>query len=654
MTFDERVVAQLARLVSDRGAVVSSNPDVVRAGLSDLLGPDARALRAEIDALALASEEDVVGSIELDGGRGVMDRLSRRGLTADMAAAAMNSWRSVLDGDVVPEATSPGHWPHDPDLETASSDPGSPATDVVDVAADQRPARGARRRARLLVPLGLLVAVLLGATALAVTGDDDTDVGDADLVAVVDVVGRDLEAATLELETLDLEVTLEFDPDADAPAGTVVTMAPEPGTSVQPGTVITLTIAGSDPAEPTEVPDVVGLPLSEATAALARAGLEVGEVSEDAGSDAPPGTVVEQGIAAGAEAASGDTVDLVVSSIPEIEIPDVTDHDVDGALAALADAGFIDVTTRSDPSSRAPTGAVLGTEPAAGSTVSADTPIVVVQSGRPHDDPGPEERTIPSVVGRAVGDARATLEGAGFGVNEQRAPSTNTPRDHVISMSPGAGTAARIGSLVTITVSSGPPAPTTVAVPNVVGRTQSDAVAILGQSQLEAKVVSTNTSDPAKNGRVLGQDPTGGRVPPGSTVEIRVGKFVNTKPVARDDRFEFPPGTALSRVKTGSPPPQSQCPWTNASDLTGEYVELTIFDNDTDANGDTVSFHRTVGSYNGGCVTGATCAGRPCVRYWFDSDPANLKAHIWIAYEAKDGRGGVSNQATIEFIWRWD
>ena len=64
------------------------------------------------------------------------------------------------------------------------------------------------------------------------------------------------------------------------------------------------------------------------------------------------------------------------------EVPDVSDRGVVGAVRVLSRAGF-EVASIKTVASRRGAGAVMGTEPAAGSAVEPETPIVVVMSGGP-------------------------------------------------------------------------------------------------------------------------------------------------------------------------------------------------------------------------------------------------------------------------------
>jgi beta-lactam-binding protein with PASTA domain/predicted Ser/Thr protein kinase len=84
---------------------------------------------------------------------------------------------------------------------------------------------------------------------------------------------------------------------------------------------------------------------------------------------------------------------------------------------------------------------------------------------------GPEQRAVPSVIGKPLAVAQQQLEQAGFKVDIHSRPD-KAPKDNVIEQIPAAGKKVDKGSVVTVTVSSGP---STVKVPDVVGVTQATA-----------------------------------------------------------------------------------------------------------------------------------------------------------------------------------
>jgi membrane peptidoglycan carboxypeptidase len=146
---------------------------------------------------------------------------------------------------------------------------------------------------------------------------------------------------------------------------------------------------------------------------------------------------------------------------------------------------------------------------------------------------------VPDVTGLSVGDARAKLEAAGFGVSEGAAEANSASSGTVVRQSPS-GTATR-GTTVTIVPSSGPapaaPTPDPAApaapaapaegqqtVPSVVGQdleTAKAAFASAGFSKITLSCTENGTAPDA--GQVTGQDPAGGTgVAPDATLRVAI------------------------------------------------------------------------------------------------------------------------------------
>jgi serine/threonine-protein kinase len=139
-------------------------------------------------------------------------------------------------------------------------------------------------------------------------------------------------------------------------------------------------------------------------------------------------------------------------------------------------------------------------------------------------DGGADQVKVPDVTGMTAAKAGATLTDAGFKTGKiTQVQSTEGPEGTVVSQSPGGGEKADKGSSVDLEV-AGKPAPTAtpVAVPSVVGSSQSGA-----ESQLTGAgftvVVSQAESDSVAAGSVISQDPQAGvMATQGSTVRIVV------------------------------------------------------------------------------------------------------------------------------------
>ncbi len=135
---------------------------------------------------------------------------------------------------------------------------------------------------------------------------------------------------------------------------------------------------------------------------------------------------------------------------------------------------------------------------------------------------GPGQVTVPNVRGLSRSEAKEKLQNRNFDVAFASAPSSSVPAGQVISTDPIAGNSVTAGSLVTVTVSSGP---RLVSVPAVVGRSSDAAKQAISGRGLEYSVTFQQSQKPA--GKVLKQSPEAGtRVAVGDTVSIVVSEGV--------------------------------------------------------------------------------------------------------------------------------
>lgn len=160
-----------------------------------------------------------------------------------------------------------------------------------------------------------------------------------EIVRVPDVEGLALADARRELKKAGLVpgmVTREF--SEEIARGEVIRTDPGTGTQRHPDSAVALVISRGSPVD---VPDVTGLDVEDATAALDEAGLRAEVLPGRVDSVEAEGTIARQTPGGDTEAAEGDTVELTVSKGPRmIDVPDVTGQDVDSARDELEEAGF--------------------------------------------------------------------------------------------------------------------------------------------------------------------------------------------------------------------------------------------------------------------------------------------------------------------------
>lgn len=155
-------------------------------------------------------------------------------------------------------------------------------------------------------------------------------------VAVPNVSGQSLAAAKDALRDAQLkvgEVTRGYSPSV--PTGKVISTDPGHGKKITVGSAVDITQSAG-----VQVPNLVGEPVDEATAALEGKGFAVEVIEERYDPEADAGTVIVQTPSSGG-ASQGSTIELVVSKGPKpVAVPDVLGMEAEQATQVLENAGF--------------------------------------------------------------------------------------------------------------------------------------------------------------------------------------------------------------------------------------------------------------------------------------------------------------------------
>ena len=205
------------------------------------------------------------------------------------------------------------------------------------------------------------------------------------------------------------------------------------------------------------IPNVVGQTVDKAREILKSKHLLM-DVTE-AFSVKPKNIVVDQSPFEGILGRTGGTVTVTVSKGQEVvAVPSILGLSLDDATAQLTAAKLsVGAITHQDVNKKA--GTVLAVSPGVGAKLAAGSKVnLVVASGKVD---------VPSVIGQDVNAAIATLQGAGFVVQQKTESSTETPNS-VIKQDPAGGQADQ-GSTVTITIATAPdssPSPTPSSEPS--------------------------------------------------------------------------------------------------------------------------------------------------------------------------------------------
>ena len=282
--------------------------------------------------------------------------------------------------------------------------------------------------------------------------------------------------------------------------------------------------------EQIDVPRVTGMQLGEARERLDRAGFENVEVDRER-SLAALDQVLRQDPDSGEQAARDDTIVLVVSDGPgEVRVPSVRGLTRAQAVRELRRSD-LRATVTERASGNVDEGLAVGTSPSGGVTVQRRSNVRLFVSS------GPEEVTVPNVVGLSLDSATERLDDLGLTYRIDREES-DAPEDEVIGQDPEEGSSLEPGGTVTLTVAE---PPEQVSVPFVTDLSQQAAERALRAAGRSPRGPRRDVGDESLDGVVVEQRPAAGTdADSGSSVVLIVGRFVAPAPQPEPPAPESP------------------------------------------------------------------------------------------------------------------
>ncbi len=277
----------------------------------------------------------------------------------------------------------------------------------------------------------------------------EDDVGPTTTVRVPDLAGQKLARARGVLAEASLSLGSQSRaPSETVPEGEVVEQEPPTGTEVQPDSSVRVTVS-SGPST-VEVPDLTGLNRSEVRSTLAAAGLKLGDQNEVPSDTVTKGGIIKQYPAAGTKAERGSSVSVTVSSGPSIvEVPELAGLNRSEASSMLTTVGLELGIQNEVPSETAPEGEIIGQYPAAQTKAERGSSVSITISS------GLREVAVPDLTGQRLPQARSRLAEASLKLGgKSEAPSDEVAEGEIIEQNPVAGTKAKQGSSVRVTVSA--------------------------------------------------------------------------------------------------------------------------------------------------------------------------------------------------------
>ena len=263
------------------------------------------------------------------------------------------------------------------------------------------------------------------------------------------------------------------------------------------------------PPDTVEVPNLIGLEREQATQMVNEAGLALGTVIERR-SSTTPGLVIMQSPESYARAPKGTKVDLVVSRVTVMKVPNLIGVDLENALELIRNLGLsLGEVIRRESVSKL--GTVISQSITAGIQVSSGTKIDLIIAK-------PEETKVPNVLGKTLDEVKSVLDSAKLKTGRVAHEASRQPTNVVIKQSPEPNTAVPSGSAVDVTLSRGD----YVQVPDLLGMDLREAERILSRTGL-ARGRVTEKSSIKREGTVIRQDPEpDAEVERGKSVDLEV------------------------------------------------------------------------------------------------------------------------------------
>ena len=202
------------------------------------------------------------------------------------------------------------------------------------------------------------------------------------------------------------------------------------------------------------IPRVVGMEFDQASSTLEKAGFHALKGQSRFHKTTPEGIVLEQDPPAGSVQKRGAEVTLAVSAgQATATVPQVAGVTQQQAQIAIENAGFT-FGSISQQLSDQPRGAVIASDPPAGTTLDLPATVSITLSQ------GPSTIQIPDLTGRTLADARSTLEQLGLHLGAtSRDTSSFMPENTVLGQTPSPGSTVSAGASVNLRVSRFPAPP---------------------------------------------------------------------------------------------------------------------------------------------------------------------------------------------------
>jgi serine/threonine-protein kinase len=314
-----------------------------------------------------------------------------------------------------------------------------------------------KRTAMVFGAISATVLLIIGAVVafLALSGGSTN----APTVAVPDVTNQVLEDAVTTLKNLGFEVVPVAEETTTVDTNVVWKQVPLPGEEIKEGETVTIVYNPSN--APMAVPNLAGMTIDQARAALLNLGLTIGVITPQNDPTAPADTIIASVPKAGEQVLGGATIDLTVSQgSGVVQIPNVQGQTSQAARSVLEGEPYkFLITVVEEASATVESSRVTRTSPTIGADTTKGASVTIYVST------GQATVAVPLVSGLTEAQARAKLTSSGFIVKVEyiEVAAGNANDGRVIAQDPSMNVQSSPGSQVLLKVGKAIAATTTVA-----------------------------------------------------------------------------------------------------------------------------------------------------------------------------------------------
>ena len=255
--------------------------------------------------------------------------------------------------------------------------------------------------------------------------------------------------------------------------------------------------------------------------------------------------VFDQSVPARSLVDRGTEIELYVSrGVETSSMPDLTNWDAVTAKGYLEELK-VTVLQEREESDDVEVDHVIRTAPAAGETISEGQKVTIyISSGK-----SIKMAEVPGVVGAMIDQAKIMIEAQNLTYSISFEYSNDVKAERVIRQSPQSGTSVEEGTTINLVVSLGEKK---ISVPNLVGKTETEAKKALSDLNLNSRVETEESDRP--EGEVLRHSPAAGEeVKEGETVVLYVSSGPKEEPTEPTE-----PETEPEPTTPIEPPPPTE------------------------------------------------------------------------------------------------